>query len=122
MQRSRHILLHHAVKGVIGKSGGVDRRRPSIYVPSVSVGAVVQQVPIRVAACPAKSVVVRRRTVARLPCDGPALSDVSKGIVGKGLRPHRAAICGRDAAQIVVHVVAGLRVGTVKGIGDGQGF
>src|SRR6266487_4816533 len=55
--------------------------------------------------------------VTWLPGNGPGLREVPERIVAEGLRPRCAAVRAREPRQIVIDVIARLRVAGVERIG-----
>src|SRR5262249_7695125 len=122
-------LLDGAIQRIVGHGDGVDGDGVVVGVPGVGVAVVVLHVAV--------GVVGRRKAgdaghlgggggIGRLEgvsgaASGNGFGDVAEGIVGKVLLPGgSAAIDAGDAGHVVVGIVAGLRVGGVELIGDGE--
>jgi len=81
-----------------------------VRIPSVRIDRLIQHVPVSVVACPRQSIAVGRLIVPRQPAKRPAFADVAEGIEAECLRKGASAVGAGNARQIVVTVIAGLRV------------
>ncbi len=84
---------------------------------------IVQDIAVRIVARrggPNRGHPIRRRGVGRGKRAVPSLVNVSKGVEAERLRPDRSAVRAGKAHQIIVSVIAGLRISAVEWIRYGQ--
>ncbi len=121
--RPAPVQLDHAPERIIGRPDAVDCDRPAFRVPGVGVQEVICDVPIGIVGRgrrPNGRHAIRCGRVGRAETAVPALVNVSESVEAESLRPDRAAVRARNAGQVVMGVIAGLRVGIIERIGYAQ--
>src|SRR5438876_5384752 len=113
------VLLGHAAQCIEGQRCAVDGGEFVFRVVDVVVADIAEKVAVVVKSGYGQEPVLSA-VETWLERNAAALGNVAEGIGSESLAPCCPAVYARDSREVVVTVAAGLSVGAVERIGDGQ--